>query len=487
MMHLNGLLAAKKGAVEEIEIVFSGEKIVDVPMLTLNQYDSITTGAIARSPLYDDNGNMSDDGGTQSYVWDDENRLKQVDSATQRIVFTYDGLGRRITKSVSTWEGSSLVPEYTSTFLYDGWNLLREERVVAGSSTSASASLDYAWGLDLSGSAQGAGGVGGLLAVNYQSDTEQKTYYAVSDHNGNVSRYVDQATGTVAATFDYDAFGNQTQASFSSDVSNPARTAAFAIRFSSKYQDAESGLYYYGYRYYDPQSGRWLSRDPIGEQGGLNLYGFVGNDGVNGVDLWGLVSKKGFIKKFCKLDPCIRQEYLKKIGNKRIVFVDNPQAYDVFIDSLGKEYHENFRSILGSRKGTEILIDQSISAGSAILTGFHEADHIDNDLPYKLDKNDPETWGPAVKIYRDNEIRAFVNETEFTIRAGLKWHSDFFLFFRKSAPVAEIEEYVKRHYGFTPGSDKKPESPRNMSDKYDRPGLDYNIVEMLTKEDLVCH
>ena len=48
---------------------------------------------------------------------------------------------------------------------------------------------------------------------------------------------------------------------------------------------------YYGYRYYDPQSGRWSSRDPIGEEGGLNLYGFVGNDGVNELDILGLCDR----------------------------------------------------------------------------------------------------------------------------------------------------------------------------------------------------
>ena len=49
------------------------------------------------------------------------------------------------------------------------------------------------------------------------------------------------------------------------------------------------GVTDYGYRYYDPVTGRWPSRDPIGEEGGMNLYGFVGNDGVNGMDVWGLI------------------------------------------------------------------------------------------------------------------------------------------------------------------------------------------------------
>ena len=53
--------------------------------------------------------------------------------------------------------------------------------------------------------------------------------------------------------------------------------------------DATTGLYYYGYRFYDTLTGRWPSRDPIGETGGVNLYGFVNNDGVNRWDLYGLV------------------------------------------------------------------------------------------------------------------------------------------------------------------------------------------------------
>ena len=56
------------------------------------------------------------------------------------------------------------------------------------------------------------------------------------------------------------------------------------MRFSSKYRDAETGLYYFGYRYYNPTLGKWLTRAPLEEAGGLNLYGFVGNDPINAVD-----------------------------------------------------------------------------------------------------------------------------------------------------------------------------------------------------------
>ncbi|MCF6313847.1 MAG: RHS repeat-associated core domain-containing protein [Verrucomicrobiales bacterium] len=60
------------------------------------------------------------------------------------------------------------------------------------------------------------------------------------------------------------------------------------LRFSTKPQDAVTGLYYFGYRWYDSITGRWPSRDPIGEAGGYNLFGFVRNDGVNRVDYLGL-------------------------------------------------------------------------------------------------------------------------------------------------------------------------------------------------------
>ncbi len=61
-------------------------------------------------------------------------------------------------------------------------------------------------------------------------------------------------------------------------------------RFCPEMRQSGTGMAYYGYRYYDPQTGRWPSRDPIEEAGGLNLYGFIGNEGVNDVDVLGLVS-----------------------------------------------------------------------------------------------------------------------------------------------------------------------------------------------------
>ena len=139
--------------------------------------------------------------------------------------------------------------------------------------------------MDLSGSMQGAGGVGGLLMVTEHSAQSTAHFYPTYDGNGNVSEYLD-STGASVAHYEYDAFGNEIVAATSSSLAQN-----FSHRFSTKYYDEESGLYYYGYRDYDPTVGRWLHRDRLGGRGGLNIYGMVGNNTVNDSDYLGLLSE----------------------------------------------------------------------------------------------------------------------------------------------------------------------------------------------------
>jgi len=72
----------------------------------------------------------------------------------------------------------------------------------------------------------------------------------------------------------------------------PAKAPARPFRFSSEYLDSEANLVYYNYRYYSPEIGRWLSRDSIGENGGINLYVMVGNSPVGRWDHLGLLSPR---------------------------------------------------------------------------------------------------------------------------------------------------------------------------------------------------
>jgi RHS repeat-associated protein len=155
-------------------------------------------------------------------------------------------------------------------YFYDGWNLLYEMDVVTAAPTRR-----YVWGLDLSQSMQGAGGVGGLLFTEASGTSHGVTY----DANGNISEYIDLSDGSITAHLEYDAFGR----TIASTGTSPA-----PFGFSTKYQDAETGWYYYGFRYYDPETGRWPNRDPIQESGGYNLYGFTGNNGSNLWDYLGM-------------------------------------------------------------------------------------------------------------------------------------------------------------------------------------------------------
>jgi RHS repeat-associated protein len=148
---------------------------------------------------------------------------------------------------------------------------------------------------------QGAGGVGGLLMVSEISNSQISNYYPTYDGNGNVSEYLD-STGAIAAHYEYDPFGKTT-------VATGPKANAFAHRFSTKPLDLTTGLYYYGYRFYDPNSGRWPSRDPIGDLNrrwipellpeGPSLYNFVGGDPINWFDPWGLSRLKGTVWMRC--------------------------------------------------------------------------------------------------------------------------------------------------------------------------------------------
>ena len=101
------------------------------------------------------------------------------------------------------------------------------------------------------------------------------------DNNGNVTELYDGDSGEIVGQYEYDPYGNTIKAEGQAARENN-------IRFSTKEYDSSTGLYYYGYRYYDPTTGRWPSRDPIEEEGGYNLYAFVANDGVNKWDVLGL-------------------------------------------------------------------------------------------------------------------------------------------------------------------------------------------------------
>src|SRR6266540_3497584 len=229
---------------------------------------------------YDADGNMTNDG-RWTFTWDAENRLLSMQAlsaapsgAKKKLDFTYDYGGRRTQKILSTWNGSAYVAASTNKFVYDAWDLVAELNSTNGVIRS------YLWGTDLSGGVQGAGGVGGLLAIK---PTGTNTLFVAYDGNGNVTSLIDASTGTFTGQFEYGPFGEVIRATGTMAKTNP-------FRFSKKYQDDESDFFYYGFRYYNPSTGRWLSRDPIEERGGFNVYVFSLNRPLDVLDILGLAN-----------------------------------------------------------------------------------------------------------------------------------------------------------------------------------------------------
>ncbi|MFH1748135.1 MAG: RHS repeat-associated core domain-containing protein [Planctomycetota bacterium] len=227
------------------------------------------------------------------YVWDAENRLIAVQPENpqtandKQVEFTYDYMGRRIKKAIYAWDPVGEEWESTATFerrfVWAGWLMLAEW------DDSNDEVRSYTWGLDLSQSLEGAGGIGGLLAVHDADAAEDYVY--TYDANGNVGQLVAWESGYGGATgdgwhadrlvahYDYGPYGN-----IVNDTSGYTYADDNSFRFSTKPFDHETGLGSWPLRPYDPRIGRWLTRDPAVEAGGLNLYAYVLNDPLLRVD-----------------------------------------------------------------------------------------------------------------------------------------------------------------------------------------------------------
>ena len=259
----------------------------------LNQYSRIGT----TTPTHDADGNQLtgltptegiSDRDTLFFTYNAESRPVQVtQNGEVRESFSYDHMGRRIHKG-------------DTVTLYDGYNAIAEYK-----SNNRTLKTTYAWGNDLSGTAQRAGGIGGMISVTEYDRQLPLTSYPCYDGNGNITEYLtEEGTGDIAAHYGYDAFGN---------VTEKTGNRNYTYQFSTKSYDTLTGLNYYNYRYYDPASGRWITRDFIEEAGGVNLYAFVANQPNMKVDLLGLKPKEGgkAVKiKFEEPDPAkIAPEY----------------------------------------------------------------------------------------------------------------------------------------------------------------------------------
>ncbi|MDD5262791.1 MAG: hypothetical protein PHD76_13175 [Methylacidiphilales bacterium] len=211
----------------------------------------VTAGA-TRTPAYDDNGNMTDNGVGQAYQWDAANRLIKISYGGTSAVssqFFYDGLGRRV--QIVEKDSSGTVTS-TKNFVWTNGSQPAEERDASNNVTKRF----YSQGEQIAGT----------------------NYYYTLDHLGSVREMTD-SNGVIHARYDYDPYGRATKLSGDLDAD---------FQYAGYYRHAASGLNLTLYRAYNADLGRWLSRDPIEEEGGINLYAYVANDPFRYRDPFGL-------------------------------------------------------------------------------------------------------------------------------------------------------------------------------------------------------
>lgn len=195
---------------------------------------------------YDDNGNLLSDG-SRSYVWDDRDRLKEIQQGGTTIAsFSYDALGRRTART----EGGT-----STQYLYDGLDTVQETQGTTVNPILTGLGIDQRYA---------------------RNDTGGRTYF-LTDQLGS-TRLLTNAAGSAVQRYEYDPYGTTTQSSTA--YTNP-------YQYTGREKDL-NGLYYYRARYYRPQWGRFISEDPIRLAGGVNVYAYVSNAPLNFVDPLGL-------------------------------------------------------------------------------------------------------------------------------------------------------------------------------------------------------
>jgi RHS repeat-associated protein len=217
--------------------------------VTTQRYQVVTTGTTPTSLSYDANGNVTTDESGNTYAWDALNRLITITySGGATSNFAYDGLSRRV--SIIEKNSGGTVTS-TKNYLWIG-SEIAEERDASNTVTK-----------------------------RFFSQGEQQSgtnYYYTRDHLGSV-REMCSSTGSIVARYGYDPYGRTTLVSGSN-------LATF--QYTGDYAHQASGLSLTYFRAYDPNTGRWLSRDPLEEEAGINLYDYVGDNPDDLVDPFGL-------------------------------------------------------------------------------------------------------------------------------------------------------------------------------------------------------
>ncbi len=264
------------------------------------------------------NGNLTNDG-TLIYQYDALNRLIAVNRVSDGLAiaaYVYDAMNRRVRKTINNGGITGNVPNGTTDCCWMGWRCMEERNPFGGSGSTDTPTKQYVWGTypgaaALTGPAAQTGfrpqnaGTGSLntdecIQLNLLQPAGPQnlpagSYYLLQD---TLYRAValTNSSGNIVEAYDTDAYGNTLiftspgpdNTWFTDDDSQSSYGANDIIYCGYRY-DAETQNYYVRNRYYLPTLGRWLTRDPIGYQGGINLYEYVQSSPVGNMDGEGML------------------------------------------------------------------------------------------------------------------------------------------------------------------------------------------------------
>lgn len=217
---------------------------------------------------YDDDGNLKHqytNEGSKSYSYDALGRLTRFKTDKIEVSYLYDSFNRRLSKTVIDEYGNETFEKY----LYASNNEI-------GSFDKNNLAISFrVLGQGL------AAEIRATIAIEMQGHA----YAVINDHNGCITCLVDMTTGEVCCQIDYSGFGEQ---KFTS-----SKLKNLPWGYSSKRLDPETGLIFFGRRYYNPEDGRWITKDPLGDADGPNLYAYVKNQPLTHFDAYGFFGMGG--------------------------------------------------------------------------------------------------------------------------------------------------------------------------------------------------